>query len=163
MVLVLVVSQQCRERVAPWPGPMVTVRSRSSNWSPSAGGQWTRNRTNGPVDGLAEALGVRPPGRRHNGRRRGGSSAGQSSGLIIRQVVGSSPTRPTDFLVYSLTNWHPVSPTVTECHQVMRTRCEPSRRPVRGRRGSPGCADMPREGAEAGCRQVSSASLVVGR
>ena len=27
--------------------------------------------------------------------RRGGSSAGQSSGLIIRQVVGSSPTRPT--------------------------------------------------------------------
>ena len=28
--------------------------------------------------------------------RRGGSSAGQSSGLIIRQVVGSIPTRPTD-------------------------------------------------------------------
>ena len=27
---------------------------------------------------------------------RGGSSAGQSSGLIIRQVVGSSPTRPTN-------------------------------------------------------------------
>ncbi len=26
---------------------------------------------------------------------RGGSSAGQSSGLIIRQVVGSNPTRPT--------------------------------------------------------------------
>ncbi len=25
----------------------------------------------------------------------GGSSAGQSSGLIIRQVVGSNPTRPT--------------------------------------------------------------------
>ena len=75
------------------------------------------------MDGLAEALGVRPPGRRHNGRRRGGSSAGQSSGLIIRQVVGSSPTRPTDFLVDSLTNLHPVSPTVTECHQVMRTQC----------------------------------------
>jgi hypothetical protein len=29
------------------------------------------------------------------GTRRGGSSAGQSSGLIIRQVVGSTPTRPT--------------------------------------------------------------------
>jgi hypothetical protein len=26
---------------------------------------------------------------------RGGSSVGQSGGLIIRQVVGSSPTRPT--------------------------------------------------------------------
>jgi hypothetical protein len=49
---------------------------------------------------------MRPPGRGHNGRRRGGSSAGQSSGLIIRQVVGSSPTRPTEFGVDSLKNWH---------------------------------------------------------
>jgi hypothetical protein len=49
--------------------------------------------------------GVRIPHRQRQHRRssralastplRGGSSAGQSSGLIIRQVVGSSPTRPT--------------------------------------------------------------------
>lgn len=51
-----------------------------------------------PHDGSPERGGTSPSAERgHNGRRRGGSSAGQSSGLIIRQVVGSSPTRPTGF------------------------------------------------------------------
>ena len=86
-------------------------RCRSgSGHGPRTGG--TARRTSGrsgtpdpwPLRRLVEHCrsGCRPAGRRGCGRRqpiawpdRGGSSAGQSSGLIIRQVVGSNPTRPT--------------------------------------------------------------------
>ncbi len=134
---------------------MVTVRSRQANRSPPAGGQRPEKRTFEALGAVSRQLaGISRPqfpancreseatveraldllGRqqqeggwgRAECRRGGGSSAGQSSGLIIRQVVGSSPTRPTEFGPCFLTNWHVFSSSVIPCHGVMRTRCEPN-------------------------------------